>query len=127
MTLARESSSIATQGATMKHAPGFHVYDAGKTTVIGFDGRQLNDARGATMCRDELLNLVDNHDCQMLVVDLSEVEVVSSWILGILAAIRRTGVDVELYHPTPGMRGVLSVTHLDDLLHVRHDSDDSVA
>jgi anti-anti-sigma factor len=105
----------------MSTAPGFHVFETGHTTVVGFDGRSLNDARVASRCRDELLNLVDSHNCQFLVVDLSEVEVISSWILGILAAIRRKGVDVELYHPSPGMRGVLSVTHLDDLLHVRHE------
>jgi anti-anti-sigma factor len=102
-------------------ASSLHVYKTGKLTVIGFDGRQLNDAHHVGRCRDELLELIDHHDCQVLVVDLSEVGLVSSWILGILAAIRQHGVAVELYHPSPDMRGVLSMTHLDDLLHVRHE------
>jgi anti-anti-sigma factor len=102
-------------------ASALHVYKRGKLTVIGFDGRQLNDAHHVGQCRDELLDLIEHHDCQMLVVDLSEVGLVSSWILGILAAIRQRGVSVELYHPSPDMRGVLSMTHLDELLHVRHE------
>lgn len=102
-------------------ASSLHVYKTGKLTVIGFDGRQLNDTHHVGRCRDELLELIDHHDCQVLVVDLSEVGLVSSWILGILAAIRQRGVSVELYHPSPDMRGVLSMTHLDELLHIRHE------
>jgi len=48
------------------------------------------------------------------------VPVVSSWILGVLAAIRNHGVQVELYHPSADMREVLDVTHLDQFLHVRN-------
>lgn len=98
----------------------FHVYKSGKLTVVGFDGRQLNDPRLADLCRDQLLALCEHHDCQVLAVDLMDVDIVSSWILGILAAIHREGVDVELYHPSPEIRGVLSETRLDRLLHIRH-------
>lgn len=101
---------------------GFHLYKRGRLSVVGFDGRRLNDPRQATACRDQLLHLVEHHDCQVLVVDLTEVDIVSSWILGILAAIKRCGVDVQLYHPSPEIRGVLSVTHLDELLTVRHEA-----
>jgi anti-anti-sigma factor len=106
---------------------GFHVYKQGKLTVIGFDGRTLRDASQADVARDGLLELIQHHDCQVLVVDLMDVEVVSSWILGILAAIKQCGVDVELYHPSPEIRDVLSVTHLDSMLHVRHSNVDSLA
>lgn len=100
---------------------GFHIFKRGKLTVIGFDGRLLNEAAHANACRDRLLDLVDHHDCQVLVVDLMEVGIVSSWILGILAAIKQHGVDVQLYHPSPEIRDVLSVTHLDSMLSVRHE------
>lgn len=100
--------------------PGFHVFKRGKLTVIGFDGRLLNNSSHANECRDRLLELIDHHDCQVLVVDLMEVGIVSSWILGILAAIKQHGVDVQLYHPSPEIRDVLSVTHLDSMLPVRH-------
>ncbi len=106
---------------------GFHVYKRGKMTVIGFDGRTLNDSSQADQARDGLLELIHHHDCQVLVVDLMDVDVVSSWILGILAAIKQRGVDVQLYHPSPEIRDVLSVTHLDSLLPVRHQNADSIA
>lgn len=100
--------------------PGFHVYKRGKLTVVGFDGRLLNDPAHSGRCRDTLLELIHHHDCQVLVVDLMEVEVVSSWILGILAAIKHRGIDVQLYHPSADLRTVLEVTHLDEMLPVRH-------
>ncbi len=100
---------------------GFHIYKQGKLTVVGFDGRFLADPTQIDSCREDLLQLISNHQCQVLVVDLMEVDVVSSWILGILAAIQREGIQVELYHPTHDMRGVLETTHLDRLLHIRHE------
>ena len=99
----------------------FHIYKTGKLTVIGFDAKHLAEAQCQIACRDELLVLMDNHDCQALVVDLMDVAVVNSWVIGILAAVKRHGVDVELYHPSPEIRGILRTTHLDELLHVRHD------
>ncbi|MFV0445964.1 MAG: STAS domain-containing protein [Planctomycetaceae bacterium] len=99
---------------------GFHLFKQGKLTVIGFDGRTLKEPSQADTARNRLLDLIRHHDCQVLVVDLMEVEVVSSWILGILAAIKQVGVDVQLYHPSREIRDVLSVTHLDTMLHVRH-------
>jgi anti-sigma B factor antagonist len=100
---------------------GFHVYKRGRLTVVGFDGRSLNEPGLESRCRDELLALIGNPECQVLVVDLMEVQLVSSWILGILAAIKRQGVEVELYHPSAEIRNILSVTHLDEMLHVRHE------
>jgi anti-anti-sigma factor len=99
----------------------FYVYKTGKLTVIGFDGRHLREPGGSEACRDELLRLVDSNACEVLVVDLMDVDIVSSWILGVLAVVRSKGVDVELYHPSAEVRDVLAVTHLDDLLHVRDD------
>lgn len=108
--------------------PGFHVYKRGKLTVVGFDGRTLNDPVQAGQSRDTLLELIQHHDCQVLVVDLMEVSVVSSWVLGILAAIKHRGVDVQLYHPSSDIRNVLEVTHLNEMLPVRHhDSASAVA
>ncbi|MEW4529654.1 MAG: STAS domain-containing protein [Maioricimonas sp. JB045] len=102
----------------------FHLYKRGKLTLIGFDARHLDDPTIAAECLDRLLELVDSHQCEVLVVDLMDVKVVSSWILGVLAAVKRHGIDVELYHPTAELRDVLATTHLEDLLHIRHDKDE---
>jgi anti-anti-sigma factor len=96
----------------------FYTYKTGKLTIIGFDGSMLAHD-DAERCRDALLALVNNHACEVLVVDLMDVPIITSWILGILAAIRQHGTRVELYHPSADMREILDTTHLDRLLHVR--------
>ena len=77
----------------------FHVYKSGRMTVIGFDGKYIIDPLHSDSIREHLLAMIERCDCEILVVDLLEVGVVSSWILGILTAIQKTGVQVELYHP----------------------------
>lgn len=100
----------------------FHVYKTGKLTVVGFEARHLADPQCQDACRDELQYLTQSHGCKILVVDLMEVSAVNSWVLGILAALQKRGVEVELYHPSPEIRKILVTTHMGDHLHVRHDT-----
>jgi anti-sigma B factor antagonist len=97
----------------------FHVYKNGRLTVIGFEGRHLEDPDAAELIRERLLGLVDRNDCEVLVVDLLDVQLISSWILGVLASVGSHKIAVELYHPSPEICGVLDMTHLDRVLHVR--------
>lgn len=97
----------------------FHAYKTGRVTVIGLEGRSLEEPDSIEEIRDGLLQLVNSHHCEILVVDLTDVCVMSSWILGILAAVQGRGTSVELYHPSPEMREILATTHLDRYLHVR--------
>lgn len=43
-------------------------------------------------------------------------------MLGIMAAVKSHRIRVELYHPNAAMREILHNTHLDSLLHVRHET-----
>ena len=107
----------------MMHSEFFHVYKTGPLTVVGFQGKHLSEPRAVDECRDALLALVGSDVCQMLVVDLEEVGVVSSWVLGILASVQQQGIEVHIYHPASDMHGVLKATHLDKLLDVRRGLD----
>lgn len=100
----------------------FHVYKAGRLTIIGFDARHLSNPVCQDACRDRLLELIENNGCEVLVVDLMEVTPITSWVLGILAAVRRHGTTVELYHPSPVIREILETTHMNQILHVRHEA-----
>ncbi len=71
----------------------FYTYKTGKLTIIGFDGRHLNQA-DADRHQEALLTLIKEHLCEVLIVDLMDVPVVSSWILGVLAGIHHQGVRV---------------------------------
>ena len=97
----------------------FHVFKHGRLTVVGFDARNVDNPAAAPQCQKELLDLIDEHKCDILVVELMGLGVVSSWILGILAAVRTHGIEVHLYHPTGEMKDVLQLTKLDQLLHDR--------
>jgi anti-anti-sigma factor len=105
----------------MDPAPSIlQVYDVGPTTVVGFGGRDILDDMNVAVCRDELLVLIDRNDCKTLAVDLTGVRLMPSGLLGLLTSIRRRGIDVHLYNPSPDVREVLSVTNLDKLMPV-HD------
>jgi anti-anti-sigma regulatory factor len=106
-------------GQHVNSLPFFHLYKTGKLTVIGFDGKHLADPDVATDVRDSLLELLKCSPCQLLAVDLMEVELVSSWILGILAAVHQSGINVQLYHPNAHLQEVLETTRLDSILPVR--------
>jgi len=66
-----------------------------------------------------LLDVIEHNDCQILAVDLSEVGLVSSWVLAVLMAAYRRGIEIHLYHVSREIEDVLEVTHLDELLLVR--------
>lgn len=94
----------------------FHVFKCGKLTVIGFDATHIDNPICAHDCQTVLFELLEQHECDVLAVDLSDVPAIASWILGILAAVRQRGTRVDLYHPSEDLDGVLTVTHLDQLL-----------
>ena len=97
----------------------FHVYKTEKLTLVGFDGEHLSKPSEVSDVRDALLRLLEGRQCETLVVDLMDVTVTSSWVLGVFAALRQHGVAVELYHPSKVIKDVLETTHLDTVLHVR--------
>jgi len=104
----------------------FHVFKRGTLTVIGFEAHQLaDDAQSLHKCQDKLLDVIERNRCQILAVDLLDVGLVSSWILAVLTAAHRKGIEVHLYHPSRDVKDVLEVTHLNQLLKVRRDLTES--
>src|SRR5262245_15976077 len=92
------------------------VYKAGPVTVVGFGGRDVLDDVNVAMCREEMMALIDQHQCTQLHVDLTGVRLVPSGLLGLLSTIRRRDIAVHLYNPSPDVREVLAVTNLDKLM-----------
>lgn len=98
----------------------FHVYKSGTGTLIAFSAFQMTRPDDAQRHVDDLMELLEAHDCQELVVDLSGIGIVSSWILGVLASIKQQGPKVSLYYVSPEIQEVLAVTNLNRLLEVRN-------
>ncbi|MDZ4689162.1 MAG: STAS domain-containing protein [Planctomycetaceae bacterium] len=97
------------------------VYQAGELTVVGFGGREVLDFTSVAECRTELLELIQEHGCRTLAIDLTGVKIVpSSRLLGMLAMVHRDGVEVHLYNASERVHEVLKIMKLDHMLHL-HD------
>jgi anti-anti-sigma factor len=94
------------------------VYAAGPTTVVGFGGRNLVDDVNLAQCRNDLVELVREHQAKVLAFDLTGVTLIPSGLLGLLASLRREGVEVHIYNPSDDVRDVLRTTNLDQLMPV---------
>lgn len=99
--------------------PLLEVYQTGPTTVVGFGGRDILNDVNVAACREELLALIEREKCRIVAVDLTGVRLLPSGLLGLLASLRSSGAEVQLYNPSPDVREVLSITNLDKLMNIR--------
>jgi anti-anti-sigma factor len=95
------------------------VYQRGKLTVVGFVSADLLDQIVVSECREEIAELIREHTCEVLAFDLTEVKLVPSGMLGMLASLGRLGVQIYLFNPSEEIREVLEITRLDTLLQVQ--------
>ena len=94
------------------------VYEAGRLTVVGFDGSFNLENTNISQCRDELAALIKENACEVLAFDLTGVRLLPSGLLGLLASLRQLGVEVHLYNPSDDVRDVLEITNLDRVMKV---------
>ncbi|MEK6258304.1 MAG: STAS domain-containing protein [Planctomycetota bacterium] len=102
----------------MQMVTELEVYQAGVLTVIGFGGREILDDLNFADCREELAELVREHDCTSLAFDLTGVRLISSDLLGIIASTQCQGIEVHLFNPSGDIREMLEITRLDKFLYV---------
>lgn len=91
------------------------VYRSGPLTVVGFGNRNALDI-SVVACQNELAQVLRDSNCHTLAVDLTNVRLVASGMLGVFASIQRRGVRVLLFNPSPDLLDVLEITKLDRLL-----------
>ena len=94
------------------------VYELGELTVVGFGGHEILDQMHVADFRDEVTALIEEHNCKVLAIDLTGVTLIPSGLLGMLASLRKSGVEVHLYNASDDVREVLAVTRLDQWLPV---------
>ncbi|MSR56611.1 MAG: anti-sigma factor antagonist [Planctomycetaceae bacterium] len=104
--------------AVPTHHNVLRVYETGPLTVVGFGGSEILDQINLGECRAEILELLKLHDCKVLAFDLTGVRYVPSGMLGLLASLKRQGIEVHLYNPSSDVREVLEITRLDHLFKV---------
>ena len=101
-----------------KETPILEVYSVGPTTVVGFGGRDVLDNVNVAVCRDEILKLIEDVNCQVLAFDLTGVKLLPSGLLGLLTSIVKHDVAVHLYNPSEDIREVLETTKLNTIMEV---------
>ena len=94
------------------------VYQAGELTVLGFGGHPIADQLNVAEYYDQLMDLVRDHNCQTLAIDLTGVRWIPSGLLGVLMSMHRLNIDVHLYNPSLDIREVLEITKLDRCWHI---------
>lgn len=102
--------------STVQQGGLLQVYHAGALCVAGFGGREVLDTYSVKEIRDELLELVNNNQCETLAIDLTGVKLIPSGMLGLLASMRELDLDIHLYNPTEDIREVLRITKLDQFM-----------
>ncbi len=97
------------------HHEVLRVYETGPRTVVGFGGAILPDYFDVAECRDEIMGLLEMHNCKDLAFELTGIQYVPSSMLGLLVSLRKLGIQVHLHNPSKELREVLEITHLDRL------------
>lgn len=96
--------------------PILHVYEAGELTVVGFGGIEIIQEISVAPIHSEILALVEEQGCKQLAFDLTGVKLMPSGLLGVLASLRKKGVEVHVYNPSDDVRDVFATTKLDTLV-----------
>ncbi|QDT34914.1 STAS domain-containing protein [Thalassoglobus polymorphus] len=99
--------------------PILEVYQVGPTTIVGFGGRDVLDNVNVAVCRKEILELIENVECETLAFDLTGVTLLPSGLLGLLTSITQQAVNVQLYNPSDDIQEVLETTRLNTLMEVK--------
>lgn len=92
------------------------VYETGPLTVVGFGGREILDQVNIASCRTEIVAIVEKHATKVMAFDLTGVKLIPSGLLGLLASLRKMGIEVHIYNPSPDVTEVLEVTRLIEVM-----------
>jgi anti-sigma B factor antagonist len=95
------------------------VYQTGPLTVVGFGGVDVPDEICIAGYREQLVHLVEQHQCQVLAFDLSGVKLVPSGMLGVLVSLRKRVQRLELYNASSDVEDVLRLTNLISLFDLK--------
>ena len=113
------AGSDSAVGKTFQDPGVLQVYQVGELTVVGFAGKDVPDEVCIAGYRDQMNQLIADHNVKVMAVDLSGVKLVPSGMLGLLTSIRKKVGKVELYNPSEDVREVLRLTKLETLFDIK--------
>jgi anti-sigma B factor antagonist len=98
-----------------KNFGGLLVYDVGESMLVGFKDVDVVNDQHLEAFRKGLEDLIREHQCKTLILDLTGVKIVSSGTLGFLFSLSRQGVAIRIYNPSDAIKEVLEITKLGDV------------
>ena len=99
----------------------FVVDEAGEHTAIHFrnwaatqkEFFQPQEPELLERIRGQLKSITDDEHSKILAVDLTDIELMPSSLVGVLVAIQKTGIKIELLHPSETVRQTLATMKMD--------------
>jgi hypothetical protein len=93
----------------------------GDSLTIGFTCGDIPDEVCIAGYRDQVLHALDEHpDCGRLTFDVTQIKMLPSGMLGLLATVKKRGREVDILNPSKDIQEVLRVTRLNTLFKIRH-------
>lgn len=92
------------------------VYSTDPVIVVGFGGISIPDDHNLTAYRDELLNLLQEHNQREISFDLTGVILVPSGIVGLLVSLVHQDINVSVFNASPEVREVFAVTQVNRMV-----------
>jgi hypothetical protein len=93
----------------------------GSTLTVGFSRTDIPDEVCIAGYRDQVVHALDEHpDCRRLTFDVTQIRMLPSGMLGLLATVKKRGREVEILNPSKDVQEALRVTRLITLFKVRH-------
>jgi len=115
-------AGIGDSGILFENACGaenLRVLQTGATTTITFGDRGVRDAACIHTYYDQILELITQNQCRVLILDMRGVWFLPSRTLGTLLSLKKSVERVELHNVSDELREGLRVAQLDQVLHVR--------
>ena len=107
-----QTSDSALKLGDLKDPNVLKIYQTGELTVVGFGGQDVPDEVCIAAYREQLFQLIKDHNCKVLAFDLTGVTLIPSGMLGVLTSLRSKVQRLELYNPSEDVREVLHMTRL---------------
>ena len=116
------TTCIGDSGILFENACGsenLRVLQTGETTAITFGDRGVRDAGCINTFYRQILELIEQNQCRVLVLDMRGVWFLPSRTLGAILSLKKSVERVELHNVSDELREGLRVAQLDQVLHVQ--------
>jgi anti-sigma B factor antagonist len=95
------------------------VLQTGRHCIVGFDAVDWPPEHVVSQYLDQITALIRENDCSELSFDMKGMRSVPSGLLGLIANIRKQGVQVSLQNACREVREVLVLANLDRFIQIR--------